>query len=193
MKRGKRMAMLLSLLLSLSLLSVSALAEEYKPGDVVDGSVLVLEESASDMTELIEGGSASFGSPALSSELAFPVAGTEEILTNTGIVPFGTYLAQGGCGISRIADNIALMEGFTSCYRTAEYLYLGLYMDRLEDGYWHTVLYKEVEALNTYNLYYNVKVLVKPGYYYRMRAAHVATNGPVEEGNTSFTNGIWFG
>lgn len=193
MKRGKRMAMLLSLLLSLSLLSVSALAEEYKPGDVVDGSVLVLEESASDVTELIEGGSISFGSPAMSSELAFPVAGTEEILTNTGFVPFGTYLAQGGCGISRMADNIALMEGFTSCHRTAEYVYLGLYMDRLENGYWHTVLYKEVDALNTYNLQYSVKVLVKPGYYYRMRAAHIVTNGPVEEGNTSATDGIKFG
>lgn len=193
MRKGKSIAILLGLLLSLLLVSVSAAAEEGNPGEVVDGSVLILADSSSDVVELTEGGSVSFGSPAISSDPVLPVAGTEEILTNTEIIPFGNYLARGGCGITRIADNIAQMEGFTSCYRTAEYVYLGLYMDRYENGTWHTVLYKEVDALNTHYLSYSVHVLVKPGYYYRMRAAHVVTNGPVEEGNTSFTDGIRFG
>lgn len=193
MKKEKRVAMLFGLLLSLLLLSLTAAAKEGEPGDVVDGSVLLLDDSVSDTVELIEGGSVSFGSPAISSDLVFPVAGTEEILTNTEMVPFGNYLARGGCGITRIADNIAQIEGFTSCYRTAEYVYLGLYMDRYENGTWHTVLYKEVDAVNTHYLSYSVHVLVKPGYYYRMRAAHIVTNGPVEEGNTSFTDGIRFG
>ncbi len=192
MKKGKSMRIMLGLLVSLLLLSLNA-AAEGNTGDVVDGSVLTAWDGASDVVVLAEGYEPSFGSPAVSGGAAFPVAGTEEIQTDTNMAVFGTYLAQGGCGITRIADNIAQMEGFTSCYRTAEYVYLGLYMDRYENGAWHTVLYKEVEALDTYYLSYSVHVLVTPGYYYRMRGAHIVTNGPVEEGNTSFTNGIKFG
>lgn len=151
--------------------------------------------SASSQVFLVEDGEIQFVTPSITSEPATAIAGSENLVVGTAPVasPKGTYLAEGGCTIMRIEDNIARVEGYTNCYRQAEYVYLGLYMDRLEDGVWHTVWYKDVEAADAYSLSYAVNVLVKEGYYYRVRAGHIAQNGDIREGNTSATNGISFG
>ena len=111
-----------------------------------------------------------------------------------GLVPFGEYLASGGCAISRAENNIATVDGYTSCYRVCDELYLGLFMDRLEDdGSWHTVYIKEVTGQDANYLSYSINVFVTPGYYYRVRAGHIARCGTVMESNISITNGIYFG
>ena len=178
------------------LMSVAASASEpLQPGTVVDGSELIQESSSDCQVYLVEGGSLDFGTPVISSEPVFPVLGSEQIVVDTGsgAASYGYYLANGGCGISKLQDNIARVDGYTNCYRQAEYVYLGLYMDRLENGYWHTVWYKDFDAENAYRVSYAINVLVKPGYYYRIRAAHIAQTGDVREVNSSFTNGIPFG
>lgn len=111
-----------------------------------------------------------------------------------GLVPFGEYLAAGGCSIVRRENDIATVDGYTSCYRVCDELYLGLFMDRLEDdGSWHTVYIKEVTGQDANYLSYSINVFVMPGYYYRVRAGHIARFGTVMESNISATDGIFFG
>ena len=110
------------------------------------------------------------------------------------ITPHGDYLASGGCSITRASNKIAAVDGYTSCYRVCDELYLGLYMDRLEDdGTWATVWSKEVRGNDGNYLSYSINVFVKPGYYYRMRAGHIARFGTIMESNVSSTDGIYFG
>lgn len=195
MRKGKLLSWTAGLLMGLCLISSGVFAEEETPGRVVDGSVLTRESQADCSAYLTEEELPEMESPVLSTEPALPVPGTEEMNVGTepGPAPYGTYLAEGGCGISEEQTNIAQINGFTSCYRQAEYVYLGLFMDRLENGGWHTVYYKEVSADNCYNLSYSINVFVKTGYYYRVRSFHVVENGSVREGITCATNGIYFG
>ncbi len=113
---------------------------------------------------------------------------------NYGISVYGDYLAEGGCSITRTENFIATIDGYTTGYRTCDEMYLGLYMDRLEDdGTWQTVYSKEVTGEDCFHLSYSTRVFVKPGYYYRMRAGHIARFGDIMESNISSTNGIYFG
>ena len=180
-------SMVLCLCLMMNVVSAS--------GSVVDGSVLTDAGYATSQVFLVEDNSVQFGTPVITAEPVTPILGSEQVQIGMQPLtqPYGTYLAEGGCTIVRLEDNIAGVEGYTNCYRQAETVYLGIYMDRLENGSWHTVWYKDVYAEDAYSLSYSVNVLVKEGYYYRLRAAHMAQNGNVREGNTSATNGIAFG
>lgn len=196
MKTKRVWIFFVSTMMCMLLMSVAASASgTEQPGTVVDGSELIQGNSSDCQVYLAEGGGMDFGTPVLTSDPVFPVLGSEQIVVDTGfgVTPYGYYLAEGGCGISRLQDNIARVDGYTNCYRQAEYVYLGLYMDRLENGYWHTVWYKDYSADNAYSISYAINVLVKPGYYYRIRATHLAQTGDVREGNSSFTDGVAFG
>lgn len=168
-KKRSILSVMASLLLALSLLSGNVLAAEGgEPGSGFLPGMTV------DGTLLING-DASYSE-------------------DYGLVPYGDYLANGGCSVTRLSDTMAEVYGFTSCYRESDYVYLGLYLDRLEDnGSWHTIWYKELTAENTAFLDYTINVLVKKGYFYRMRAGHIATKGNIMESNTSFTDGLGFG
>lgn len=194
MRGKKQWFLILTVLMGIYLMSAVALASE-QPGTVVDGSTLTTDTSAECQVTLIEGATIDFGTPAITSDPVLPILESEQAVigSTSGIMPYGYYLAEGCCEITRLQDNIAHVDGFTSCYRQAELVYLGLYMDRLEDGYWHTVWYKDFSAENCYRVSYGINVLVKPGYYYRVRAAHSAQTGDVREANISFTDGIPFG
>lgn len=111
-----------------------------------------------------------------------------------GVAPHGDYLASGGCSITRKSNRIAAIDGYTGAYRVCDELYLGLYVDQLQDdGTWQTVYKKEVRGENGYHLSYSINIFVTPGYYYRMRAGHIARFGTIMESNVSITNGIYFG
>lgn len=196
MKTKRVWFFLVSAMMCMLLMSVAVSASgAEQPGTVVDGSALIQESSSDCQVYLEEGANLDFGTPAITSDPVFPVLGSEQVVVDTGagVTPYGYYLAAGGCGISRLQDNIARVDGYTNCYRQAEYVYLGLYMDRLENGTWHTVWYKDYDAENAYRISYAINVLVKPGYYYRIRAYHLAQTGDVREGNASFTDGVAFG
>ncbi len=196
MKTKRVWFFLVSTVIYMFLMSAAALASgSEQPGTVVDGSTLIQGSSSDCQVYLEEGADLDFGTPEITSDPVFPVLGSEQIVVDTGsgAASYGYYLASGGCGITRLQDNIARVDGHTDCYRQAEYVYLGLYMDRLENGSWHTVWYKDYSAQNVCSVSYAINVLVKPGYYYRIRAAHLAQTGDVREGNTSFTDGIPFG
>ncbi len=90
--------------------------------------------------------------------------------------------------------DIASVGGYTLAYRTCDELYLGLYVDQLqEDGTWQTVWSREKYGHDAYSLSYSINIFVEPGYYYRMRAGHIARFGTTLESNISSTDGIYFG
>lgn len=111
-----------------------------------------------------------------------------------GIAPHGEYLAEGGCGITRADKDIATIDGYTAAYRVCDELYLGLYVDQLqEDGTWQTVWSREKRGNDAYSLSYSINIFVEEGYYYRCRAGHIARFGTTLESNISSTDGIYFG
>ena len=165
-KRRIWMPLLMGILMILSLFTISASAE--------DGG------SNFKPGMIIDGSKLTLGDSAFS--------------PNYGISPHGDYLAEGGCSISRADKDIASVGGYTLAYRTCDELYLGLYVDQLgENGTWHTVWHKEVTGNDAYSLSYSINIFVEKGYYYRIRAGHIARFGTIMESNVSITDGIYFG
>lgn len=110
-----------------------------------------------------------------------------------GIVPYGDYLAVGGCGLNRMASNIVQIDGYTNCSEICDEIYLGLFLDRQEDdGSWQTIYIKEVSGENAVTLTYHQNVLVKTGYWYRIRGGHIARKNGVVESNSSISPSMYF-
>ena len=165
-KRNIGMLILMGILMVLSLFTISASAE--------DGGTKFQPGM------IIDGSKLTLGDSAFS--------------PNYDIAPHGDYLAEGGCGITRVEKDIASIGGYTNCYRPCDELYLGLYVDQLqEDGTWQTVWSREKRGYDAYSLSYSINIFVEEGYYYRCRAGHIARFGTTLESNVSITNGIYFG
>ena len=165
-KRRRWRSLWMGVLLMLSLFTISASAED-NGANFLPG-----------MT--IEGSKLTLGDSAFSPDY--------------GIVPHGDYLAEGGCGITRVDKDIASVGGYTTCYQTCDELYLGIYVDQLgENGTWHTIWSTEKKGNDAYHLSYSINIFVEPGYYYRARAGHIARFGTIMESNVSYTDGIYFG
>ena len=110
-----------------------------------------------------------------------------------GIMPYGDYLANGGCSLTKISNTIVQIDGYTNCSETCDELYLGLFLDRQEDnGGWQTIYIKELTGENAVTLTYHQNVLIKPGYWYRIRAGHIARKNGVMESNTSISPSMYF-
>lgn len=165
-KRNIGMLILMGILMVLSLFTISASAE--------DGGTKFRPGM------IIDGSKLTLGDSAFS--------------PNYDIAPHGDYLAEGGCGITRVEKDIASVGGYTNCYRPCDELYLGLYVDQLqEDGTWQTVWSREKRGNDAYSLSYSINIFVEEGYYYRCRAGHIARFGTILESNISSTDGIYFG
>lgn len=164
--RSRRVrSMLMMTLLGLSLMAVPAYAEE--------SSDLAIEIS----------NEATLGWPILEQATS----------PDFGVVPYGDYLAYGGCGIAKMSNTIVQIDGYTTCSETCDELYLGLFLDRQEEnGGWQTIYIKEVTAEDCVTLTYHQNVLVKPGYWYRIRGGHIARKNGVMESNTSESPGMYF-
>lgn len=130
-------------------------------------------------------------------EIDEPVSGTpmeQAFSEGYGIMPHGEYLAYGGCGIAKMANNIVQIDGYTTCNQMCDEVYLGLFLDRYEnDGSWHTIYIKELTEQNCAGISYNKNVIITPGYYYRIRAGHYAKKGNLVESNSSESPSMPFG
>ena len=164
--RSRRVrSMLMMTLLGLSLMAVPAYAEE--PSDL---AIEISNEAT----------------------LGWPVLDRVES-PDFGVVPYGDYLSVGGCGIAKMSNSIAQIDGYTTCFETCDELYLGLFLDRQEDdGTWQTIYIKELSGENAVTLTYHQNVLVKTGYWYRVRAGHIARKNGVMESNTSESPSMYF-
>lgn len=143
-------------------MGITSLAAEL---DIVDGSVLTTEKSATDSKELV--------------------------LQEGNIIPYGTYLSNGTAGINDQGNGVVYISGETYCYRVSDKVYVELYLQRLTNNGWSTIKTQSSIAKNTYVTYAGVSFAVSKGYYYRVKGYHYAKKGSTVESTYTCTNGIY--
>ncbi|EET59693.1 hypothetical protein BRYFOR_08309 [Marvinbryantia formatexigens DSM 14469] len=126
-----------------------------------------------------------FGNSALAVCIPFDVHTTLEPIQiksgDTGIQPYGTYLASGSCEIQEVGTGQVRVIASTSCYRISDTVIADIYLESKEGGYWWTVTYKEGSGSNTNYVYTSKDVAVKRGQYYRARGSHIVKKGSTTE------------
>lgn len=107
----------------------------------------------------------------------------------------GAYLMDGECSITRSGIGKIYVYAATTSNFEVDYLSTVLYVDRYNEktGTWGQIDYWQAEDYNTYYVKTTKTMNVEGGYYYRVRATHVAgmTNHPPYDEVTSFTDGIF--
>ncbi len=106
----------------------------------------------------------------------------------------GEHLMDGNSGISKAGRGRIYAYGATTANHDVDFISVIVYVDQYneETGDWHQVATWTVEDENTYYVSSGKIVLVKRGYYYRVRCDHFAGNrsDPLYDQDYSFTNGI---
>lgn len=162
-KMKKRiLSMLCSIAVLCTLLTGTALAqEETTELKLVDGSYLT-HEDRSDGTSVPEGAR-------------------------------GEYMMQGACSISKAGLTRIYAYASTTATQVVNYMATIVYVERYnaEKDAWGQVHYWIVEDFNDYYMSTDAAVIVEPGYYYRVRAIHIAGDQYPYEETASVTNGIY--
>lgn len=122
---------------------------------------------------------------------------TEESSTGYSVPPRvrGEYLMTGDCTISKAGLTRVYAYASTTANKEVDYIATIVYVDRYneEEDYWGQIDWWMEEANNDYFLSTAKSLKVDRGYYYRVRASHIAGNYdayPYDE-TASFTNGIY--
>lgn len=108
----------------------------------------------------------------------------------------GTYLMDGECSITKSGrGRIYVYASTTANIEKVDYLSTVIYVDRYnaDTKDWGQIAFWQVEDTDTYYVSTSKTMVVDRGYYYRVRATHVAgmrAHQPYDEA-TSFTDGIW--
>ena len=104
----------------------------------------------------------------------------------------GLYLMDGECSITKAGRNRVYAYASTTANQEVKYMATLVYVERyMEDvDAWEQVDWWMVEAQNDYYLSTAKTITVDRGYYYRVRADHVAGDTYPYDETTSFTNGI---
>lgn len=103
-------------------------------------------------------------------------------------------LSVGNAKISKLSSNSISVYGITQCHKTCDNVYLSLYLERKEDGYYATYKSWDYSTKNATNLSKSLVVSVPSGYYYRIRTYHAASdNGSDKESITNLSSGIYVG
>lgn len=161
--RKKFIGLIACFIMCINLFSLVAYAAE--DGDIIDGSILTHEASAQDTKPL-----------------------TPE---NSGISPFGNYLARGSVLISDEGNGVVYISGETNCYSTCKSVSVSIYLERLVNGSWQTVTSRSHTASNTYFTSYGISLAVRKGYYYRVVGSHSVTHNGITESTSTATNAIY--
>lgn len=117
--------------------------------------------------------------------------------TSTGVTPppltRGYYLMTGECTISRAGLTRVYAYASTTANREVDYMativYIDQYQEDLDD--WSQVAWWMVEDHDDYFLSTAKSVTVDRGYYYRVRANHIAGDEYPYEESASYTNGVF--
>ena len=97
-------------------------------------------------------------------------------------------------GVARVSDND---DGTVNAYGSVigavicDRMDLTLVLQRYDGKYWNDVATKSYSASNIGVLSRSFNTSVSRGYYYRVKAACVATDGGTVESQMPVTNGIW--
>lgn len=118
---------------------------------------------------------------------------TEE--TSTGYASSrtrGVYLMDGECSITKAGRNRVYAYGSTSANMKVNYMMTIVYVERyMEDvDAWGQVDWWMVEEENDYYMSTSKTITVDRGYYYRVRANHIAGDFYPYDEAASFTDGI---
>ena len=104
----------------------------------------------------------------------------------------GLYLMDGECSITKAGRNRVYAYASTTANQEVKYMATIVYVDQYQedqDEWWQIDAWM-VEAENDYYLSTAKTITVDRGYYYRVRADHVAGDTYPYDETTSFTNGI---
>lgn len=160
--RKRILSMLCSIAILCTLLTGTAFAqEETTELKMVDGSYLT-HEDRSDGTSVPEGAR-------------------------------GEYLMQGACSISKAGLTRIYAYASTTATQVVNYMQTIVYVERYnaEKDAWGQVYYWYVEDHDDYYMSTDAAVVVEPGYYYRVRAIHIAGDQYPYEETASYTDGIY--
>ncbi len=104
----------------------------------------------------------------------------------------GQYLMTGDCSISRAGLTRVYAYGSTTANQKVNFLSTIVYVDRYNEdtGRWGQIYAWSEDSRNDYYMSTSQSVTVDRGYYYRVRANHIAGDEYPYEETASFTNGI---
>ena len=105
----------------------------------------------------------------------------------------GEYLATGACTISKAGLTRIYAYASTTANRVVNYMQTIVYVERYnaEKDAWGQVYSWYAEDHDDYYMSTDAAVVVEPGYYYRVRAIHIAGDQYPYDETFSFTNGIY--
>ena len=168
MKNIKNLLILvLGVLLFSGLILIQGKADGPLDGQTVDGSLLTSQMSAFDEKPLVP--ESPFGD----------------------VVPYGTYLSNGGSGITNRGNGVVYISGQTNCYRVSDKVQVYLYLEKLSNGGWGTIKTHSSTANNTYVVDTGMLFSVQKGHYYRVKGTHIAKKGSTVESCNTCTNAIY--
>ena len=168
MKRNWKKLAFLVCLMFLVLSCRRSKASGPMDGQIIDGSILTDNDSASDTRDLIP-----------------------ENPFDGEIVPYGIYLSNGSSSIKNEGNGIVYITGGTYCYRISDTVYVKLYLERLSNGSWSSVQTHSHTEYGNHYAYTGVSFSVKKGYYYRVRGYHYAQKGSTLESVFTCTNALF--
>ena len=164
--RTKRNSIICFVLMFLLCIGLRSNAAGPLDGEVIDGSLLTSNDSASDEKELVP-----------------------EFLTE--IVPYGTYLSNGSCNITKQGSGLVYISGATYCNRTSDKVYVEFSLEQLSNGGWHTIKSQTYATYNDTFAYTGASYAVSHGHYYRVKGYHYAKKGSEIESVSTCTSGIY--
>lgn len=112
---------------------------------------------------------------------------------STNSLTRGEYLMTGECSISNAGLTRIYAYGATVANRTVNYMQTLVYVDQYNEDTekWDQIYAWKAEAENDYFMSTDAVVTVEPGYYYRVRAIHIAGDQYPYDETASVTDGIY--
>ncbi len=105
----------------------------------------------------------------------------------------GEYLATGDCTISKAGLTRIYAYASTTANQVVNYMQTIVYVEQYDEeaDAWGQVYYWYAEDHDDYYMSTDAAVVVEPGYYYRVRAIHIAGDQYPYDETASFTDGIF--
>ena len=160
--RKRILSMLCSIAILCTMLAGVASAQEINPdAKIVDGSYLTQDDSST-------GSSVPEGAR-------------------------GEYLMQGASTISKAGLTRIYAYASTTATKVVNYMQTIVYVEQYDEeaDAWGQVYYWYAEDHDDYYMSTDAAVVVEPGYYYRVRAIHIAGDQYPYDETFSFTDGIY--
>ena len=105
----------------------------------------------------------------------------------------GEYLMQGACTISKAGLTRIYAYASTTATKVVNYMQTIVYVEQYDEeaDAWGQVHFWIAEDFDDYYMSTDAAVVVEPGYYYRVRAIHIAGDQYPYDETASVTNGIY--